>query len=287
MIRHDNFAARRHVASPSLLSNYDLPFILNNNRLKPTMSSAYQTVIAHLREQMQMIPAPPVEQSDYELWTCSFVKTLVGRQFIKLFGCSSLSKVAFDHLAKGETDAAVEEMVDEAVHTIESVADDAWVPWVGQLVPNIVRRIQEAAEAKDHEEKERKTREEAETRERLICEEAKRMVKEEAEWIARREQRQQEKLDLFLSELITVEEFERDSEVEAERSEVVGEFVGEDVLGTQTSKMEVDDVGEDEVVAENVGSKGGRKRAPSSPPKLSRKRDSRWIKTNRHRENGQ
>ena len=36
--------------------------------------------------------------------------------------------------------------------------------------------------------------------------------------------------------------------------------------------MEVDDVGEDEVVAENVGSKGGRKRAPSSPPKLSRKR---------------
>ena len=158
------------------------------------MSSAYQTVIARLCEQMQMIPAPPVEQSDYELWTCSFVKTLVGHQFIKLFGCSSLSKVAFDHLAKGETDVAVEEMVEEAVHTIESVADDAWVPWAGQLVPNIVRRVQEAAEAKDREEKERKIREEAETRERLICEEAERMVKEEAEWIVRREQRQQEKL---------------------------------------------------------------------------------------------
>ena len=44
------------------------------------MSSAYQTVVAHLREQMQTIPAPPAEQSDYELWTRSFVKTLVGRQ---------------------------------------------------------------------------------------------------------------------------------------------------------------------------------------------------------------
>ena len=109
-------------------------------------------------------------------------------------------------------------------------------------------------------------------RERLICAEAERMAKEEAEWIARREQRQQEKLDLFLSELITVEEFERDLEVEVERSKVVGEFVGEDVLGTQTSEMEVDDVEEDEVVVENVGSKGGRKRAPSSPPKLLRKR---------------
>ena len=223
------------------------------------MSSAYQTVVARLRKQMQMIPAPPTEQSDYELWTRSFVKTLVGRQFIKLFGCSLLSKAAFDRLAKGETNVAVEEMVDEAVHTIESVADDAWVSWAGRLVPNIVRRVQEAAEAKDREEKERKIREEAEARERLVREEAERMVKVEAERIARRERRQQEKLDLFLSESITVKEFERDSEVEAERSEVVGEFVGEDALGTQTSEMEVDDVGEDEVVAENVGSKGGRK----------------------------
>ena len=140
------------------------------------------------------------------------------------------------------------------------------------MVPNIARRIREEAEAKDREEKERKIRQEAEARERLIREEAERMVKEEAERIARRERRQQEKLDLFLNELITVEEFERDSEAEAERSEVVGEVVGEDTLGTQTSEMEVDDVGEDEVVAEDKGSKGGRKRAPSSPPKLLRKR---------------
>ena len=44
------------------------------------MSSAYQTVVVRLREQMQTIPAPPAEQSNYELWTHSFVKTLVGRQ---------------------------------------------------------------------------------------------------------------------------------------------------------------------------------------------------------------
>ena len=223
------------------------------------MSSAYQTVIARLREQMQTIPAPPTEQSHYELWTRSFVKTLVGRPFIKLFGCSSLSKAAFDRLAKGETDAVVEEMVDEAVRTIESVADDAWVPWAGRLVPNIARRVREEAEAKDHEEKERKIRGEAEAKERLVREKAERVVRAEAERVARREKRQQEKLDLFLNEFITAEEFERDSEAEAERSEIVEDVTGEDVLGTQTSEMEVDDAGEDEVVVEDKGSKGGRK----------------------------
>ena len=38
---------------------------------------------------------------------------------------------------------AVEEMVNEVVRTIESVADDAWISWVGRLIPNIVRRIRE------------------------------------------------------------------------------------------------------------------------------------------------
>ena len=76
---------------------------------------------------------------------------------------------------------------------------------------------------------------------------------------------------MFLNESITAEEFERDSEAEAERSEIVEDVAGEDMLGTQTSEMEVDDAGEDEVVAEDKGSKGGRKRAPSLPPKLSRK----------------
>ena len=163
-------------------------------------------------------------------------------------------------------------MVDEAARMIESVADDAWVPWVGRLVPNIARRVREEAEAKDREEKERKIREEAEAKERLVREEAERVVKAEAERVARREKRQQEKLDLFLNESITAEEFERDSEAEAERSEVVEDITSEDALGTQTSEMEVDEAGEDGVVVEDKGSKGGRKRAPSSPPKLSRKR---------------
>ena len=148
------------------------------------------------------------------------------------------------------------EMVDEAACTIETIADNTWVTWAGQLVPNITRRV----------------REEAEVKERLVCEEAKRLVREEAKRIAQRERRQQEKLDLFLNESITAEEFEKDLEEEVERSEALGDVVREDVLGTQTSEMEVDDAGEDKVVAKNTTPKGGRKWAPSSPPKPSRKR---------------
>ena len=162
-------------------------------------------------------------------------------------------------------------MVDEVVRTIESVADNAWVPWAGHLVPNIAHRVREEAEAKDCEEKERKIREEVEAKERLVREEAERVMRAEAERVVQREKRQQEKLDLFLNESITAEEFERDLETEAERSEIVEDVTGEDALGTQMSEMEVDDAGEGEVVVEDKGSKGGRKRAPSSPPKLSRK----------------
>ena len=82
---------------------------------------------------------------------------------------------------------------------------------------------------------------------------------------------QQEKLDLFLNESITAEEFEKDLEAEAERSKVTGEGMVEDVFGTQISEMEVDDAGEDKVVVVDKGTKGGRKRVPSLPPKLSRK----------------
>ena len=35
----------------------------------------------------------------------------------------------------------VEEIVDEVVCTIEPIANDSWVTWVGQLVPNIVHCI--------------------------------------------------------------------------------------------------------------------------------------------------
>ena len=77
-------------------------------------------------------------------------------------------------------------------------------------------------------------------------------------------------MDLFLNDSITAEEFEKDSEVE--ESEVTGVAIVKDKVGAQVSEMEVDDVGEDEVVVEDLKSKGGRKQAPSSPPKPSRKR---------------
>ena len=105
-------------------------------------------------------------------------------------------------------------MMDKAVDTIESVADNAWVSWAGWLVPNIVHCIKEEVEARDNEEKEKKIHKEVEVKERLVHKEAKRLVKEEAEQITWREWHQQEKLNLFLSELITVEEFERDLEAD-------------------------------------------------------------------------
>ena len=89
--------------------------------------------------------------------------------------------MAYDCLAKGETNTAVVEMVDKATCTIEAVADDTWVTWAGQLVPNIVCHVREEAEVRDHEEKERKICEEVEAKGRLVHEEAERLVREEAE----------------------------------------------------------------------------------------------------------
>ena len=129
MIRHDNFAAQQHVVSPSLLLNYDLPFVLNNNCLKLKMSSAYQTIIMCLCEQMQTIPAPPAEQSNYEVWARSFLKTLVHCHFVLLFQCLLIIQAAFDHLAKGGTDAVVEEMMNEAIRTIGVIMNDTWMTW--------------------------------------------------------------------------------------------------------------------------------------------------------------
>ena len=78
---------------------------------------------------------------------------------------------------------------------------------------------------------------------------------------------------MFLNKSITAEEFEKDSEaeVEVEESEAMGVAAVEDVVGMQVSEMEVDNVGEDEVVVEDIRSNGGRKRAPSLPPKPLRK----------------
>ena len=70
---------------------------------------------------------------------------------------------------------------------------------------------------------------------------------------------------------MTVEEFERDSEAGVERSEVTGEGGAKEITRMQMLEMEVDD-GEDKVVVEKSRVSGGRKWAPSSPPKLLRKR---------------
>ena len=67
------------------------------------MSSTYQTVIACLHKQMQTIPAPPAEQSDYEVWARSFLKTLVGHCFASPFRCLLIIQVAFNYLAEGGT----------------------------------------------------------------------------------------------------------------------------------------------------------------------------------------
>ena len=72
-------------------------------------------------------------------------------------------------------------------------------------------------------------------------------------------------------------ELEIDSEaeemVEAEESEVVGTEEFGTTGGTQSSAMEVDEEGEDEVVVVEEAKRGEtRKWAPSSPPKSSRKR---------------
>lgn len=117
--------------------------------------------------------------------------------------------------------------------------------------------------AQAQEEAEQKAHEEAMAREKQIQEEAECIVREEGERVVQREHHQWEKLDLFLNELMMVEEFERDSEAEVERSEVTGEGGAEEVTGTQMSKMEVDDR-EDEMVVEKSNVSGGRKQACAS-----------------------
>ena len=86
----------------------------------------------------------------------------------------------------------------------------------------------------------------------------------------------EEKLTAVLEGQMSQVELEINSEademVEAEGSEAVGtEDVGM-TGGTQSSAMEVDEEGEDEVVVVEVQRGETRKRAPSSLPKLSRKR---------------
>ena len=132
-------------------------------------------------------------------------------------------------------------MVKEATKVLEEVTDESWVPWAGHLIPNVVRQVRAAAEARSREERDREVREEA-----------KRLVEEKLARAAKRDRRLEEKLTAVLEGRMSQVELEIDSEAEemgeAEESEAVGmEEVGM-TGGTQSSTMEVDEEGEDEVV---------------------------------------
>ena len=136
-------------------------------------------------------------------------------------------------------------MVKDATKVLEEVADESWVPWAGRLIPNVVRQVRAAAEARSREERDREVREEA-----------KRLVEEKLARAAKRDRRLEEKLMAVLEGWMSQAELEIDSEAEemgqAEESEVVGtEEVGT-TGGTQSSAMEVDEEGEDEVVVVEV-----------------------------------
>ena len=167
---------------------------------------------------------------------------------------------AFDRLSKDKRNATVEKMVEEATSVLEEVADKSWVPWAKRLIPNVALRAKERAAEREREEHTKKVREEA---------------GREAERVAQRKRRMEEKLEAFVEGKMTEEEFERDSEVEAEAEgdEAVGTEEVEESGRMETSAMEVDEGGESEVVTAEKGKRsGGRKRAPSSPPKQLRKR---------------
>ena len=46
-------------------------------------------------------------------------------------------------------------MVKDATKVLEDVADESWVPWVGRLIPNVVRQARAAVEARSQEERNR------------------------------------------------------------------------------------------------------------------------------------
>ena len=160
----------------------------------------------------------------------------------------------------------VAQIVEDATEVLEAVADESWIPWAAHLVPKMARRVREEAEARAQEEHDRKFREVA-----------KRLVDEKLARAAKRDRRLKEKLTAVLEGWLSQEALEVDSEVEemgeAEESEAVGMEEFGATGGTQSSAMEVDEEGEDEVVTvEEVKRGETRKRALSLPPKSSRKR---------------
>ena len=164
------------------------------------------------------------------------------------------------------TDETVEQIVEDATEVLEAIADKSWLPWVTRLIPKVASRVWAEAKARVRE-----------AHDRQLREEVKRLADEKLARAAKRDRRLEEKLTAILEGRMSQVELEVDSEVEemaeAEGSEAVGtEDVGT-TGGTQSSAMEVDEEGEDEVlVVEEVRRGETRKRAPSSPPKSSRKR---------------
>ena len=52
-------------------------------------------------------------------------------------------------------------MVEDATKVLEDVADESWVPWVGRLIPTVVRQVREETEVRAREEYNQKLQEEA------------------------------------------------------------------------------------------------------------------------------
>ena len=126
-----------------------------------------------------------------------------------------------------------------------AVMDKSWIPWAGRLLPNMVRQVKAEAEARAREEHDWK-----------LPEEAQRIVDKKLVRAAKWDRRLEEKLTAVLEGCLSQEALEVDSEAEemgeAEESKAVRtEDVGM-TGGTQSSAMEVEEEGKDEVVVVEV-----------------------------------
>ena len=171
----------------------------------------------------------------------------------------------FNGVSKGTKDPVIEQMVDEATKVLEAVADESWVPWVEHLVPDVACRVRAEVEARAWEEQNHKLREEV-----------KHLVNKKLARVVRWDKWLEEKLTEVLEGQLTQVALEVDSEMEEmgeiDKSEAVGTEDLGTMGGTQSSVMEVDEEEDEVVVVEEVKQGEMRKRAPSSPPKSSRKR---------------
>ena len=157
-------------------------------------------------------------------------------------------------------------MVEDATRALEPIADESWIPWASRLIPKVAHQVRIEAEARVREEQSCK-----------LQEEVKHLADKKLARATKWDRQLKEKLMAVLEGLLTQVELEVDLEVEemgeVEESEAVGmEEVGT-TGGTQSSVMEVDEEGEDEVVVVEEAKRGEtRKRAPSSLLKTLRKR---------------